>query len=228
MKGRTPGFFRMKAGPILVCLFLLAFCGSKPKGIIIMCAGDSITEIGYPRFLQRLLNREGIRNKIFNQGQSGHNSREYLQFLKKNQTIWTGSNPDFVLLQLGTNDVRIDHDQTSSDEFYRNIKEIILLFRRLRTRAGESPLILLATIPPIPEGTPYPFDSVSRRRIWEEINPLIEKIAHEENLPLVDNSSLFLSSPHLLPDVHPSKKGYEALAQNWYEALKKEGVRNKI
>jgi len=228
MKGRTPGFFRMKAGSILVCLLILTFCGSKSTGIIILCAGDSITEIGYPRFLHRILNREGIRNKILNQGQSGHNSREYLQFLKKNKTIWAVSSPDFVLLQLGTNDVRIDQDQTSADEFYRNIKEIILLFRRFRTRAGKSPLILLATIPPIPEGTPYPFDSASRRRVWEEINPLIEKISQEENLPLVDNFSLFLSSPHLLQEVHPSKKGYEALAQNWVEALKKEGIRNKI
>jgi len=218
----------MKIGSILVSLFLLTCCGSKPTGIIILCAGDSITEAGYPRYLHRILSREGIRNKVLNRGRSGHNSREYLLFLKRNQAAWTESLPDVVFLQLGTNDVRIDQDQTSADEFYRNMKEIIHLFRGFRTRTGKSPLIFLATIPPIPEGTPFPFDSTSRKRVWEEINPLIEKIAREENLPYVDNFSLFHSSPQLLPEVHPSKEGYQALAQNWYEALKKEGIRAKL
>jgi lysophospholipase L1-like esterase len=215
----------MKIGSILAFLLLLTFCSSKSTGVIILCAGDSITEVGYTAFLHKILNREGIRNKVLNRGRSGHSSREYLQFLKKNQTEWAESYPDFILLQLGTNDIRIDQDRTSADEFYRNMKKIILLFRGFRTRAGKSPLILLATIPPVPEGTPYPFDSASTRRVWQEINPLIEKIAQEENLPLVDNFSLFLNTPPLLPEVHPSKEGYEALAQNWYEALKKEGLR---
>ncbi len=227
MKGRTPFSSKAKAGAILVHLIILIFCGSQSTGIIILCAGDSITEVGYPRYLHKILNREGIRNKILNRGRIGNNSREYLRFLKGNQTLWKESFPDFILLQLGTNDVRIDQDQTSADEFYQNIKEIILLFRGAKTRAGKNPLILLATVPPLPEGTSFPFDSSSRNRIILEINPLIKKIAQEENLPLVDNFSLFLSSPSLLPEVHPSKKGYEALAQNWYKALKKEGF-NKI
>lgn len=215
----------MKAGLVLVFLLLLTFCDSPPSGIIILCAGDSITEFGYPRFLHKILKRQGIRNKVVNLGRSGHNSREYLRFLKKNRSVWDENLPDFIFLQLGTNDVRIDQDQTSADEFYRNMKEIILLFRGLRTRTGKDPLILLGAIPPIPEGTPFPFDSTSRKRVREEINLLIERIAREENLPLVDNFSLFLNSPHLLPEVHPSKEGYQALARNWYEALKKEGLR---
>ncbi len=216
--------FGLKAGTYLLFSLFLAFCGSSTTGIIILCAGDSITEAGYTSSLHKILNREGIRNKVLNRGRSGHNSREYLQFLKRNQPLLSESLPDYVLLQLGTNDVRIDQDHTSADEFYRNMKEIILIFRRFRTREGKSPLILLATIPPVPEGTPFPFEPASSRRVMEEINPLIEKIAEEENLPLVDNFSLFYNAPHLLPAVHPSKEGYEALAGNWYEALKKEGV----
>lgn len=209
---------------MMASTLILPSCGSNSKGIIIFCAGDSITEFGYPRFLHRILNREGIRNKVINRGRSGHNSREYLQLLKKNQTVWAENSPDFILLQLGTNDIRIDQDQVSADEFYRNIKETIHLFREWRTRIGSPPSLLLATIPPIPEGTPFPFNSSSRKRVQEDINPLIEKIALEENLPIVDNFSLFLGSPHLLPEVHPSKEGYEAMAQNWYEALKKAGI----
>jgi lysophospholipase L1-like esterase len=227
LKKRNHGCSGIKGGSILVFLLFLAFCGSKSPGIIILCAGDSITEAGYPRFLHRILKAEGMRNRVINVGRSGHNSKEYLQFMKKNQAEMAEDFPDFVLLQLGTNDVRIDGDRTQADEFYLNMKKIVRLFRGLRTRNGKNPLILLAKIPPVPEGTPFPFDSTSKNRVWEEINPLIERIAREENLPLVDNYSLFLDSPHLLPGVHPSKEGYEAMASNWFEALRKTGVRPK-
>jgi lysophospholipase L1-like esterase len=56
--------------------------------------------------------------------------------------------------------------------------------------------------------------------VVREINPLIQKIAAEEQLALVDNYGPFLRSPELLPDVHPSSAGYRQLAQNWLDALK--------
>lgn len=189
-----------------------------------MCAGDSITEFGYPRYLRNILETEGLRARILNQGKSGHNSREYLSFLEKNQEVLRKSSPDFVLLQLGTNDVRIDHDHTSANDFYNNMKQIITLLCRLKTRTGEKSRILLATIPPVPEDIPFPFAPESGKRVEEEMNPLIQKIAREEKIPLVDNFSLFLQYPHLLPDVHPSQEGYKALAQNWFKALEKEGL----
>jgi len=218
-------FFKKEAGLILMLGILFCFCSPSPKNTIILCAGDSITEAGYPRYLQKIFKNEGIKVKILNQGKSGHNSREYLTFLEKNQDALSVSTPDFVLLQLGTNDVRIDHDQTSANDFYNNMKQIISLLRRLKTRAGKKTLILLASIPPIPENIPFPFAPESGKRVEEEINPLIQKIALEEKIPLVDNHSLFLQSPHLLPDIHPSQEGYRSLAQNWFKALKKEGMK---
>jgi lysophospholipase L1-like esterase len=217
-------FIKKEVCLILMFAILFCFCSQSPRGIIILCVGDSITETGYPRYLQKILRNEGIKAKIFNQGKSGHNSGEYLTFLERNQDTLSESTPDFVLLQLGTNDVRVDHDQTSANDFYNNMKQIILLLRRLKTRTGKKTLILLASIPPVPENIPFPFAPESRKRIEEEINPLIHKIALEEKIPLVDNFSLFLQSPHLLPDIHPSQEGYKALAQNWFKALKKEGL----
>lgn len=217
-------FFKKEPGLVLILAVLFCFCSPSPKSIIILCAGDSITETGYPRHLQKILKNEGVKAKIFNQGKSGHNSREYLAFLEKNQETLRESTPDFVLLQLGTNDVRIDHDRTSADDFYNNMKQIISLLHRLRTRTGEKTHILLASIPPVLEDIPFPFAPESGKRVEEEINPLIQKIALEEKIPLVDNHSLFLQSPKLLPDIHPSLEGYKALAQNWFNALKKEGL----
>lgn len=216
--------FKKEIGLVLLLIFMLSFCTSPPEGVIILCAGDSITEAAYPKFLRQILKSEGIRAKIFNQGKSGYNTREYLEFLKKNHAALTKTYPDFVLLQLGTNDVRIDNDQTSADEFYQNMNSIIVLFGQLKIRSGKKTQILLATIPPIHQDIPFPFAPESGKRVEEEINPLIKKIAGEQKIPLVDNHSLFLRSPHLLPDVHPSEQGYQALAQNWFKALKKEGI----
>jgi lysophospholipase L1-like esterase len=216
--------FKKEVGLIFMLTLVFCFCSPSPKNIIILCAGDSITEVGYPRYLQKILKNEGIQAKILNRGKSGHNSQEYLTFLDKNREALSETSPDFVLLQLGTNDVRIDHDRTSANDFYDNMKQIIALLRRLRTRTGKVPFILLASIPPVPEDIPFPFAPESGKRVEEEINPLIQKIALEEKVPLVDNHSLFLQSPHLLPDIHPSQEGYKALAQNWFKALKKEGM----
>lgn len=214
----------MKGYPIKIVLsiliiFLISSCSFSLRRVIILCVGDSITESEYPRFLQEIFNKENIRAKVLNYGRIGHTSGEYLNFLEKNKTALAKSRPDFILLQLGTNDVRVDADRTSAEQFYLNMKEIIEIFRGFRNRIGEEPQILLATIPPVPEGTPFPFSRESSARVRDEINPLIQKICSEEKILLVDNYFLFLYSPHLLPEVHPTKEGYRYLAQNWYKAL---------
>jgi lysophospholipase L1-like esterase len=217
---------RRKAGPILALLTLFLSCSSPPTNYIIFCAGDSITEVGYPKFLRQILKQEGIRAKVINQGKSGYNSKEYLEFLQKNKTALANNQPDFICLQLGTNDVRIDHDHTSSEQFYGNMKEIIKLFRHFQTRWGKKPKILIALIPPIPDGPSFPFSPQSVKRVTQEINPLIQTLAQEEKISLVDNFSVFLDNPQLLPEIHPSDQGYEALAHNWLTGLKKQGVRS--
>jgi lysophospholipase L1-like esterase len=218
----------MISGSLLLIIALLFSCSPPPTIYIILCAGDSLTEIGYPPFLKTLLKRAGIRAKVLNQGRSGFNSKEYLAFLEKNKKTLAGNFPDFICLQLGTNDVRTDHDHTSADEFYANMKEIIRLFRDFTTRSGKEPHILLATIPPVPDDTPFPFAPVSAERVEQEINPIIKRIAMEETLSLVDNFSVFLDNPHFLPEVHPTDQGYEAMAKNWHDVLKKKGVRSTL
>jgi len=205
---------------LLSIILFLTYCSSPPSGIIILCAGDSITEADYPYFLHKIMKKEGIRAKVLNYGQSGFTSGEYLNFLIGNKDMVANEQPDFILLQLGTNDVRTDHDLTSGEQFYSNMKEILKICRGFRNRSGKKSEILLATIPPIPDRSSFPFTSESQVRVTEEINPLIKKVSAEEKITLVDNYTLFVHSPHLLPEVHPSREGYKHLAQNWYEALK--------
>jgi lysophospholipase L1-like esterase len=188
--------------------------------VIILCAGDSITAADYPRYLQRSLRGDGLRVQALNYGRDGNTSGEYLQFLRENTSTLAEEHPHFVLLQLGTNDVREDGDKTTGDQFEANMTEIIRIFSDFKTRSGASTRIVLATIPPIPEGSSFPFTQESRQRVISEINPRIYQLAKANGLALVDNYYLFSRNPHLLPDVHPSKEGYRELAKNWYRAIK--------
>ncbi len=200
-------------------LFLYLSCSPSQRGVIVLCAGDSLTESPYPRFLKNIFKSEGIQTKIVNHGQSGHTTGEYLDYLQKNKEPLASAHPDFICILLGTNDVRNDHDRTSKEQFYSNMKDIIGIFSQFKDPDGKNSRILLSTIPPIPEEVPFPFSPESQERVSREINPLILKIGKEENLPVVDNTTLFINEPNLLPEVHPNEEGYRRMAQNWFKAL---------
>ncbi len=209
-----------KTFALFILFALLLTCSPSQRGVIVLCAGDSLTESPYPRFLKNILSTAGIRAKILNYGRSGNTTGEYLSYLLNNKESLAEKHPDIICLLLGTNDVRNDHDRTSSDLVYSNLKTILAIFSKFKDLDGNKTQILLSTIPPIPDGVPFPFTIESQERVVNEINPLIVKIGKEENLPVVDNTTLFLKEPGLLPEVHPTEEGYRRLAQNWFEALR--------
>jgi lysophospholipase L1-like esterase len=199
----------------------LAGCGGDappPAPRVVLCAGDSITAGGYPWYLQRRLDEAGHRLKVIDAGEKGNTSGEYLGFLRRSRII-ERTNPHWVLLQLGTNDVRSDGDATAVGRFRENIEAILGLVARHRNPDGSSPRVLLATIPPVPVEVPGHFNAESRARVEREINPALREIAARRQLPLVDNHRLFEARPQLLPAVHPNEQGYRVLAESWYDAL---------
>lgn len=212
---------RTKGLAVLWTMFwILTACSGPPRGTIILCAGDSLTEMGYPRHLRRLLVQEGYRVQVHNYGRKGNNSREYLKFLEEKKKEIARLFPDIILLQLGTNDARSDGDFTPAVEFDRTMRKIISIFEELSNREGQRARILLATIPPLPENLPPPFGPGSAARVVDEINPIIRRIAADRDLTLVDNYSLFLENSSLLADVHPTEEGYKLLARNWCKHIK--------
>lgn len=211
-------FLRKNIWFVIPTLFF-SFCSSPPQGFIVLCLGDSITAAGYPRFLQRRFDQDSILAKVLNYGRSGNTSGEYLTFLKKNTKVLSEEYPDFILIQLGTNDLREDHDYTSATQFSENMEAVINILSGFKTRSGKTPQCLIATIPPIPENSSFPFTENSHRRVREEINPIIKKLADARGLILVDNYTLLFDQPLLLPEVHPSREGYRRIAQNWYDSL---------
>ena len=208
---------------LLLLPFFISVCASPPRGVIILCAGDSLTAKAYPHFLQKLLNADGITARVVNQGVSGDTSGEYLEYVldavRSEAIMW--ERPDVILLQLGTNDVRTDGDFTSTDRFVANMKSLLEYFRGFISRTADPSRIVLALIPPVPDGTPYPFSAESSRRVREEINPAIARLAGEYGLPLVDNYRIFEERPDLLPGVHPTTEGFRRMAGNWYETIRK-------
>jgi lysophospholipase L1-like esterase len=205
---------------LLILLAAVISCKARPGGIIIFCAGDSITEQGYPRFLRESLRSEGVKARVLNHGRSGNTSAEYLSFLKGNFDTLRDERPDIVLVELGTNDVRVDGDRVSREEFKRNMREIVGIFRDFKTRSGGRPAILLASIPPVPDGMAFPFGPESGQRVIAEINPAVEAVCRETHAVFVDNYSLFAGSLGLLSGVHPGPEGYRTMARNWHMAMK--------
>lgn len=185
---------------------------------VVLCAGDSITAGGYPWYLKRRLEEAGYRLQVINAGEKGNTSGEYLGFLRRSH-ILERTNPRWVLLQLGTNDVRSDADATPVERFRQNLDAILDLVAGHRNPDGTAPRVLLATIPPVPEEIDGHFDAASRARVAAEINPAIRQIGGRRGLPLVDTHRLFAARPELLPGVHPSERGYRALADAWHDAL---------
>jgi len=191
---------------------------SPPRPPVVLCAGDSITAGGYPWYLQRRLDEAGYRLEVINAGEKGNTSGEYLGFLRRSRIV-AQTNPRWVLLQLGTNDVRSDDDATSVERFRGNLEAILGIVAGHRNPDGSSPRVLLATIPPVPVEIAGHFNAASRLRVESEINPAIREIAGRRQLALVDTHELFAARPDLLPGVHPNEKGYRALADAWYDTL---------
>jgi len=210
---------------VLLVLHLLSLACRREPALpaltgrpVILCAGDSITADVYPLLLKEMLERDGLRVQVINAGVKGDSTAEYLGFLERSRIV-ERSEPKWVLLQLGTNDVRIDSHDTPLPRFRRNLEAILDRIGRQRNRDGSVPRVLLATIPPIPSDVRWHFNAASRARVEAEINPAIRAIARERGLILADHHALFAARPELLPDVHPSPEGYRELAAAWRRIL---------
>ena len=216
---------RLASRAALVFALVLPLIGCRgddgpppPRPPVILCAGDSITAGGYPWYLKRRLDEAGYRLQVTNAGEKGNTSGEYLDFLRRSRLL-ERTNPGWVLLQLGTNDVRSDGDATPVERFRENLEAILDIVTGHRNPDGSSPRLLLATIPPVSVEIAGHFDAASRARVDTEINPTIREIAGRRQIPLVDNHRLFAARPELLSGVHPNEKGYRALGNSWYETL---------
>lgn len=182
--------------------------------IRVTCVGDSITEgygatnsaNSYPSKLQSILGDDfavynaGVSAKtvIRSDGNAYNKTDRY--------TLGLQSNPDAVIIMLGTNDAVLSGIDTASrqEEFKNDYAALIEEYKN----CGSNPQIMLAL--------PTTCDSNRHQNNQRYIIPIIKSLAETYNLPLLDTheyTALWTRDNYLYDGLHPNDAGYELLAE---------------
>jgi lysophospholipase L1-like esterase len=191
----------------------------------ISCVGNSITygydlpnpaSQSYPGQLQVLLGTDEWTVKNF--GASGRTMLKAGGYSYWDDQLYKNalaSNPDFVVLKLGTNDSKDWLWDWKGSEFKKDYKEMVQSFQNL----SSSPEIWIGLLIP-GNNTEWGFDSTY---IKDKVNPKIKEIALEMGLGLIDLYTELDSNKWeewYLPDsIHPSVAGAGIIAKKVNEML---------
>lgn len=204
-------------------LMLVSLSTSAKETIRVACVGNSITygayipnrdKNSYPGQLQAYL---GTDYEVKNFGVSGRTlfaKGDYPYIQTDDYKASQAFAPDIVLIKMGTNDSKPQNWKYSS-EFKADYQALIDSYRNLPSH----PRIILLT----PIKCFLPEDAgISDPIIGQKIRPLIEELAYENQLEVINLYHLFEASddPCLLPDrLHPSSIGAGMMAQKVYGYL---------
>jgi lysophospholipase L1-like esterase len=129
--------------------------------------------------------------------------------------------PDFVLIELGTNDV---FQCVKTDTAIKNLKTITDVLRKKNPQVK----IFIAQIPPL--GNQWADkklcgDSVAYAQRLVEFNNAVKQFALMNNsknslIQVVDQYSGINPSVDMYDDIHPNKTGEKIMAQRWFDAIK--------
>ncbi len=186
--------------------------------------GDSITygyinregapEKGYVPRLQLLIDNEWYGGTVYNEGVPGEVTEDGL---KRFEATVLKDRAKYLLFHEGTNDCL----------FVRRFPVSYILFnieQMIKTALNYNMRPILTTI--IPRNGKWG-EGIYRERSMEVSNG-IRDLANKYEIPLIDFFNIFLNYPEsdggyysLMSDtVHPSEKGYQLMAEKWFEFLK--------
>jgi len=211
---------KRKTGIISVVLLIIAGCAEKsPPEMTICCAGDSLMRPLPPhiRRMTRTVSRDVL---IKNWSQGGLSTRTYMSFFKKRVKSRRQLEADFILLQLGTNDVKpLYSGKYALDAFQKNMKTIIWEFKSYFNGEKEPSVVIVATVPPIYLAGNEKLNAFIRDRL----NPSIKRLAEEEKVFLADHWGILRGKRRLYGSdgVHLNRRGENVLAQNWMAAMRR-------
>lgn len=209
----------------ILILWGILFSANAQQKIKIACIGNSITygmglanreKNSYPAQLQNML---GSGYEVMNFGHSGATvlkntvnpywkTKAYADALK--------SEPNIVLIKLGTNDSK-GPNRDKYNEFESTYKELINSFRQLPTKPR---IILIAPVATFNADT----NSISDPVLVNQIIPMIQQVAFDEKLELINLHHLFVDKAELFPDkIHPSVAGAKLIASRLYETITLKG-----
>jgi len=198
---------------------LLIVCLAAPQTWAkrVACVGDSITygsgisdraRDSYPAQLEQILQQYDSTWEVDNFGVSGatmltNGDRPYIRESAYNNAL--ASNPDIVIIKLGTNDSK-PHNWVHKDEYVPDYIAMIDAFRALPS----SPEVWICK--PVPAF--YVNFSISPTVIHDDILPMIDQIAAERGTPVFDLYTALLDHGDLFPDgIHPNAEGAGLMAQ---------------
>ena len=185
---------------LLCALVLVSSAAAAP--IVVSCVGDSITQgylasrgMDYPTQMQKLL---GSNYKVNNFGAGGRT------MLKKGDNpYWrTGplkqalaSQPDIVVLMLGTNDAKFRNWGPLHDEFPVDYQAMIADFKNVTSSSGAAPKIYLMVPPPLYQNNRYGMNQTVINTLFPGDGPAgVRTLARAAGLPApIDLFSLFQS-----------------------------------
>ena len=212
----------------------------QKEAVRVACIGNSITDgsgidmasqHGYPAFLQQIL---GDGYDVRNFGVSGRTMLQKGDHPYMKEQAWKDaqgflvsskntdkSNPDIVIIKLGTNDSKPDNWKHSA-EFEQDMQTMIDALSPLvpvlnkknkptkKMKRADSPRIYLCT--PIPAIDRWGItDSV----IVGEVIPAIRRVAEKNGLTIIDLHEQFKNTPENIQrdGIHPTDKGARQMAE---------------
>lgn len=194
---------------------------SFAQKIRVACIGNSITEgIGassgstnYPSVLQRDLGTE--KYEVLNFGASGRTlMKNGKEFDGSASSYWDHeryqnalkSNPDIVVIKLGTNDAKKVNWDNIKDQYTGDYIALVNSFKEL---ASKPKIYICYPLPLFGPGNWINEDKV----MTEEMMPMIDQVAKETGATIIDCHTPFEGKGYLTGDkIHPNDKGYILLA----------------
>ena len=212
---------------LVFSVFLVAGAVSVPAESItrIACVGDSITfgagvagraENCYPAVLGRLLGKEyTVRN-------FGVNGATLLK--KGNLPYWklkafkdaTAFAPNVVIIKLGTNDTKPQNWAKAGSEYEADLRALIAHFQK---QPSKSAIYLCLPVPVYQDRW-----GINEKTVADGVIPVIQKIAKEKKLPVINLHKALSGHPEMFPDkIHPNAAGAKLMAETIAAALRKAG-----
>jgi acyl-CoA thioesterase-1 len=207
----------------LVLTLIVSFSAGSAQAKLVACIGDSITYganisdrvyNSYPAQLGRMLKEFDNRWETQNFGVSGatllrNGDLPYIQ-----QSAYTpalASNPDVVVIMLGTNDSK-SLNWVHKDEFIPDYLDLIDSFARL---PGNPEIWICRPVPAFTEGF-----GISGTIILNEVIPLIDQIAQQRDVRVIDLYAPLNGKSDLFPDgIHPNAEGAGIMAETIFYAI---------
>lgn len=215
------------AGFVLSIVFGITVATAQtPKPPLrVACIGDSITfaaasgprdETSYPAQLQVLL---GSGYEVRNFGVSGATMLRASERPYWNQKQYAEAKeflPDIIVIKLGTNDSKPQH--WNAEAYARDYRDMV---DELAALPSKPKIILCRPVPAFSENF-----KIRNTVIVGEIIPIVDEIAVEKRLPVVDAYNALLNYGVDFPDgIHPDAHGCNLLSKAVAAVVKEPGVK---